>query len=172
VNKTDGEFWSFALRVYDLPGVKDACLKLQDEQGLDVMILLCNLWIGVSRGTLPQPALAALMDIGGQWQASVTTPLRRTRRRLETDIPAALHGATGTIHRSVRDAELMAEHLVAQLLERSLQSLATPTPPPGPEAALANARAYVILRGVPRTTSVKTRLALLANAATIATSRV
>ena len=34
------ESWAFALKIYAQPGIAEACLRLQAEAGVDVMMLL------------------------------------------------------------------------------------------------------------------------------------
>ena len=36
----EAECWAFALAIYARPGVAEACLALQNEAGVDVMLLL------------------------------------------------------------------------------------------------------------------------------------
>ena len=37
-------FWNFSIVIYGQPGVREACLRLQDKAGLDVNVLLYCLW--------------------------------------------------------------------------------------------------------------------------------
>ena len=41
-----GGFWAHSLQVYAQPGVEPACLRLQDEAGLDPNLLLLALYAG------------------------------------------------------------------------------------------------------------------------------
>ncbi len=158
-------FWDFALAVYGLPRVQETCLALQDELGLDVMVLLCCLWCGACRGRLSQPSVAAMVEATSDWQASVTERLRNARRWLKTHSPEPLQDHSGELRRAIQETELKAEQLAARLLVDSLQGLPAPQPPKGREAALANARRYALLRGLPATPRLEAQLKLLADAA-------
>ncbi len=76
------ELWTFTLSFYALPGVSESCLRLQEEAGVDVNLLLTGLWLGLSgRGAIapewrPDPTLL-------QWREQVVQPLRDLRRLLK-----------------------------------------------------------------------------------------
>jgi len=44
-------FWDFSLAVYRRPGVAAACLRLQDEAGVDVNLLLYFCWLATVRAS-------------------------------------------------------------------------------------------------------------------------
>ena len=46
------ESWAFALKLYAEPGVSDACLKLQADTGVDVMMLLVVTFAAAQRRIL------------------------------------------------------------------------------------------------------------------------
>ena len=76
--------WNFALGLYARPGIEQACLRLQDEHGEDVCLLLCGAWLG-ERGAACTPARCLqLREIAADWQREVITPLRELRRRWKT----------------------------------------------------------------------------------------
>ncbi|MFB3151067.1 MAG: TIGR02444 family protein, partial [Alphaproteobacteria bacterium] len=53
MNFPDNPCWDFALVVYRRDGVAEACLALQESQGVDVNVLLFCCWLGESgRGGL------------------------------------------------------------------------------------------------------------------------
>ncbi|WP_111414865.1 TIGR02444 family protein [Billgrantia lactosivorans] len=108
--------WDFALAFYARPGVEAACLRLQDEAGVDVCELLWLCWLYRHGLTLAEdpPGLADVR----RWQQEVTRPLRGLRRRLKAE---AAHGSgVAEVRRRIQRAELAAER---ETLER-LQSLA------------------------------------------------
>src|ERR1019366_9679259 len=43
-------FWNFSLAVYGANAVEDECLKLQDQFGLDVNLLLLSAFLGAGHG--------------------------------------------------------------------------------------------------------------------------
>ena len=48
----EAECWTFALAIYAKPGVAEACLALQDEAGVDVMMLLTTTFAAVNHRLL------------------------------------------------------------------------------------------------------------------------
>lgn len=73
--------WDFALALYARPGVETACLRLQDEAGLDVCELLWHCWL-YRHGLAVAGEPAALAPIRA-WQRDVTAVLRGLRRELK-----------------------------------------------------------------------------------------
>src|SRR5260221_9331531 len=79
------EFWAFSLDLYAHPDVAAACLRLQDEQGLDVNLLLLCCWLARSgRGRLGEGDLAAAEARAAPWRRDIIGPLRAVRRALKT----------------------------------------------------------------------------------------
>lgn len=82
----DHAFWNYSLWLYAQPGVSDACLRLQDEHGLDVNLVLFCIWSGLAGpGRLTRDELGVAIARGGQWQREVVEPIRRIRRTLKKD---------------------------------------------------------------------------------------
>lgn len=106
--------WDFALEFYARPGVASHLLRLQDEAGMDVCVLLWRLWLnghGLAPTAHAEQALAEVVA----WQRDYTRPLRDRRRWLKpaaADDPALAH-----LRQTLKDAELMAEKHALGLLE-------------------------------------------------------
>lgn len=80
------DLWTFACRLYGTEGVREFCLELQDEHGVDVPLLLTTCWLwrrGVALDEMRRQRLAAAC---APWQREVVAPLRAARRALR---PAA-----------------------------------------------------------------------------------
>lgn len=111
----DNPLWSFSLRHYAQPGVKEACLALQDEHGLDVNVALACLW-HERRGAaaLSPEDIADLLARLATAQARVWNlrPLRR-------DAKAAPHG--DALYKALKRAELLAENLLQRALFEALE---------------------------------------------------
>jgi uncharacterized protein (TIGR02444 family) len=104
-------FWRFSLAYYSRPGVPAVLIKLQDELGIDVNLILLALWLGSERRVLTDERMN---DIGARscsWQMSAVAPLREIRRALKGN--AALVAATvaEAFRGKVKALELEAEHL-------------------------------------------------------------
>ena len=73
--------WSFATAVYSNAAVARACLRVQDEHGLDVNLLLFAAWCAREGRSLGVAQLALAGRHCDAWRRDVILPLRRTRRR-------------------------------------------------------------------------------------------
>ncbi len=111
----DHPLWEFALALYARPGVEAACLRLQDEAGVDVCELLWRCWL-LRHGARPSPALEAALPAVLAWQQEVTVPLRALRRRLKAE--AATAGGVAELRETLKRAELQAEGETLSRLER------------------------------------------------------
>ncbi|MFC6337183.1 TIGR02444 family protein [Pseudomonas sp. CCM 7891] len=116
------DLWSFALSTYARPGVENTCLRLQ-EQGADVCLLLCGLWLE-QQGVAPEPArVLALRQIAGPWQDEVVEPLRRVRKQWRA---MAQHNAgLDALREQVKALELEAERQLLLCLETRAQEWPT-----------------------------------------------
>ncbi len=148
--------WAFAVDIYGRPGVRGACLALQDRRGADVVAMLVLLH-GVARGH-PAPsleALAAVLEAVAPWRRAAVLPLRAIRRALKEamfsdDIAPdiAPHAeATEGVRRAVAAAELAAERVELDYLARRLGQDgagegSSPGTAPGRAAALAALTLY------------------------------
>ena len=108
------DLWSFALSTYAHSGVEAACLRLQ-EQGADVCLLLCGLWLD-QRGVALEPTrLLALRQIADPWQAEVVEPLRQVRKQWR--VMAQQDAELGALRERVKALELEAERQVLSRLQ-------------------------------------------------------
>lgn len=71
---------AFATTVYRKPEVADACLRLQQELGVDVPILLFCAWFGCVRGDLDNKMLAQVIKKSRPYSTHVVKSLREARR--------------------------------------------------------------------------------------------
>ena len=77
--------WDFSVEVYELDGVKKACLALQNRFGADVNMVLFLLWLaesGVGRDNLAQ-YMGAALKLSRDWQRNLVEPLRVARNNLK-----------------------------------------------------------------------------------------
>ncbi len=133
-------FWRFSLALYGRPGVADSCLKLQDEAGADVNLLLLGFW-RAEQGLAPWNAaeIAALAAAIAPVN-EVLRPFRAARRGLK--ILAGTEAGAAELYQQAKALELRLEELV-QLRLAEL----TPAPAAGdlpkPDAAAAHLAAYM-----------------------------
>jgi uncharacterized protein (TIGR02444 family) len=148
---TDPEnpFWDFSLVVYRRPGVAEACLALQDRQGLDVNLLLFCCWAGSKGQRLDAEDIARLRRSVGEWQQAVVAPLRGVRRRLK-DLPDKDSGQAGALRQAVKDCELDAERIEQAMLHDALAAGSGESAPAVDRGtiAAANLAAYLEVAGI------------------------
>ena len=113
----------FALAFYARPGVSPACLKLQDEGGVDVLMLIALLYADVRLGQPLNTARIATLDAEiANWRRIVILPLRRIRVQLKpgwAEVPDANRLA---LREKVKALELEAEFIQLSVIETWLQA--------------------------------------------------
>lgn len=100
------DFWAFSLALYSRPRVAEYCLRLQDNAGANVNLLLFCCWTGRRGMALDAQELAAAAATIEDWQLRVLRPLRARRRT--PGIAAA------------EKQRLLAEELIAERREQAL----------------------------------------------------
>jgi uncharacterized protein (TIGR02444 family) len=104
-------FWAFSLRFYQLDGVSESCLELQDHYGADVNMVLFALWTASSGHLLDAAAIADAERTARPWREAVTRPLRAARRALKAGLAGFDAADIAALRQQVMAAELEAERL-------------------------------------------------------------
>lgn len=163
--ETDSEaarlaFWSYSLATYARDEVEGLCLRLQDDHGFDVNVLLICLWVAeTDRAVLQSGEIAALRAATAAWMADIVEPLRRIRRRLKDPLPYQLTQDVSEPCRSiVKTAELEGERIEQLLLVRTLRRDRPPEKGSAKEAAVESLAAYAALLDEPGATEPLARL--------------
>lgn len=147
-------FWNFSLAVYGASAVQDECLKLQDEFGLDVNLILLCAFLGAVHGVaLTANDIAAARQEVQQWQEQIVRPLRAVRRNLKTAALADTEDATAAaqLRAQVKAAELELERIEQMMLDRWAEArLATWPHGKVSDAVWANLRALFAASGIGR----------------------
>jgi uncharacterized protein (TIGR02444 family) len=113
--------WAFALAIYARPGVAEACLTLQNEAGVDVMLLLTTTFAAVNhRLLLTTDEIRTLDEACRPWRVQIVWPLRTIRTGLKTGPQPAPNEATEPFRSQVKALELAAEKLQNKLLVECL----------------------------------------------------
>jgi uncharacterized protein (TIGR02444 family) len=126
--------WDFSLAVYAAPSVAEACLRAQDQHGLDVNLILWAAWVGASGHRLTGGELAAAAGATDAWRREVVQPLRSVRRRLKNSPYPVPDAAAQALRDQVKAAELDAERQQQLMLQAFPRHLRRDTLP---ELALA-----------------------------------
>lgn len=113
----------FAVSLYQQPEIAPLCLRLQDEQGCQVPVLLAYCWHGAAVGPVPNSTINAWMTHAGSKASAAIAPLRQTRTWMKTHWPEA-----EAIREQIKAAELRLE---MQLLEE-METLALSSTPDSP----------------------------------------
>ena len=144
-------FWDFSLEVYAKEGVADACLKLQDDLGIDVNMVLFCCWAGHSGGgELGLRLIADAAGAVGSWHDEIVRPLRRLRRRLKEGFRGIDEERSRKLRREIQAIEIDSEHIEQLFLGERVA--------PGKDAELpaeiraghaaANLAGYLVMSGV------------------------
>lgn len=157
--------WTFSERIYARPGVADALLRLQNERGADVNLLLYCTWHAASgRGVLSRADLAALDEALRPWREAIIGPLRALRQRIKQEPALSGLPMAGDARDKVLAAELASEQVAQQLLESLTR---VPSAPVARRAAADACRAsletYFVHLGAP-TAALQPLLAALQDA--------
>jgi uncharacterized protein (TIGR02444 family) len=120
VTTGESRFWTFSLAVYADPAVQQECLKLQDDHGVDVNLLLFCAFVGAAHGAvLSEQAVNEAANVSRAWQKDVVGALRAARRTLKRF--AAESGPLDTpiaaLRARVKELELDAERIEQAMLE-------------------------------------------------------
>ena len=140
MRQDDTALWTFITGVYATSGTEKVSLKLQDEFGADVVMVLFLTWLGLGGKAVNGQEMEALRDIAVQWQHAVIGPQRRVRRQLKK-----LKGRKAEeIYASAKASELAAErHELASLLSAALSwGFAFDLGAGSKDVAKANLRSY------------------------------
>jgi uncharacterized protein (TIGR02444 family) len=117
----EAESWAFALRIYARPGVADACLRLQEEAGVDVMMLLMTAFTVVKHRILLTPSeILELDEACRPWREQIVQPIRAVRVKLKSGPLPAPNSETEQFRLKIKAAELAAERLQNRLLAECL----------------------------------------------------
>lgn len=76
-------FWVFSLQQYALDGMKDYCLGLQNNHGVDINLLLLCHWLDSQALVASEDTLNKLIQISDHWQHTVLRPLRTGRSAID-----------------------------------------------------------------------------------------
>lgn len=123
----DSAFWQFSLALYGRPGVPDACLRLQDECGVDVNVMLYLLYVASVGRLIDSDDIERIETLAAPWREEIVRPMRDVRRRLKTPPAHFQNAASESLRSALKRIELEAEHLEQLALERDLPAHALGT---------------------------------------------
>lgn len=83
IETLDNPFWHFSCTLYAEPAIQKACLRLQEQRGLNVNLLLYCFWLGFAVNPLSQEEFLQACEQVRQWQNEITNPLRALRKQVK-----------------------------------------------------------------------------------------
>lgn len=162
------DLWNYSLTHYGSPGVAETCLRLQDDHGLDVNLVLCCLWFGARHGELSARQFDHLLAFSLDWSIHAVQPLRQVRRWIKRDFTALnLPETELTAFRNrVKHLELQAEHLQQDRLQAILATGVETPGPTGRPAMLANLGRYLARQTIAYDPAIESLIESLLDAVT------
>ena len=117
--------WHYALSRWKQPAFEKACLRLQDEAGIPISLLLFGLWLAANQRQ-PDAAIGRQAEaLAEQFEARYLRPLRAVRRDVTTDTSML------EFKRQLQQSELEGERVLLSSLgawfERALPAANTVT---------------------------------------------
>ena len=142
--------WDYAVDLYAQPGVRDACLDLQDRLGLDVDVLLFAVWYAmIMKGQLDASVFRECIQLTDAWREDVVKPVRALRRATRQGVAGADEVQAGQMADQLQEVELQAERVELAMLEQWGRERATAGQADDPGAtAASNLVAYLAAAGV------------------------
>jgi uncharacterized protein (TIGR02444 family) len=140
-------FWRFSLHFYKQASVSDACIKLQDDCGVDVNLLLYLFWLASDGRQLTADEVKNLDGKVKSWRELTIIPIRDTRRRLKGAVTLLDPNRQEAFRNKVKAVELDAERLQQEALYEFTKSGPLGKTAPQREAARANVGAYETAMG-------------------------
>ena len=113
--------WDFAVARYQRSGVAECCLRLQDNAGADINMLLAAAWLAEQGRYWQHDQVRELIALSADWREHCILPLRAVRRYLKDRIE------TPALYTQTQVLELEAEMHQLHLLHTALQANALKT---------------------------------------------
>jgi len=114
-------YTSYALKVYQQPGIKELMLAFQDRFGADVPILLYCCWLATERKQLSHSAIQTLVADTDVWREQCVRALRKVRRFLKEQ------PGQDKLYQQVKQVELQSEMIQLEWLWGQFETLGLET---------------------------------------------
>ncbi|WP_306252825.1 TIGR02444 family protein [Parvularcula sp. IMCC14364] len=131
------EFWDWSLKTYDVSGLPEVLLNLQDEFDLDVNLILWCFWAGHWYPGLSEDQTTELLRSTQSWHCRVTVPLRKLRRDMKDMKDVLTRKACKGVRREVKNLELETERLEQEFLAAATRDAAEGAASDGADPAAA-----------------------------------
>lgn len=141
-------FWKFSLSFYGRPAAAQACLRLQEEAGADVNIVLFLLWCAARGRQLDADAVRAIDEDVRWWRGEVVQKLRGVRKAMKSPAAGWEGAEAQALRAKVKADELEAERLQQEAMYGRFDPVQIGAEAGTSAAADANLSAYAALLGV------------------------
>ena len=119
------DFWDWSLATYDISGLPEVLLKLQDEFDFDVNLILWCFWAGRWYPSLSEDQTTELLRSTQTWHKRVTVPLRSLRRDMKDMKDILTKKGCKSVRRDVKNLELETERLEQDFLAEATKQGST-----------------------------------------------
>ncbi len=146
-NTNTNPFWEFSLGIYAQAGVADACLALQESDGVDINLLLYCCWRARLGIYMSSNEVKAVNDSIAAWRTEVVHPIRALRQGLRE------YPGVASCRELIKAAELESERLQQeQMFAGAMQIQDTPrdkrSPGAGEDALAHNLAQFATFQGI------------------------
>jgi uncharacterized protein (TIGR02444 family) len=108
---SEKSFWQFSLITYSVSGVERLLLRLQNEFGADINMLLFCYWLGLQQKIPTPEQWVELQKLTVEWQKESILPLRSVRQFLKQ------RSGMADFRRNIQTVEIEAERLQQEMME-------------------------------------------------------
>lgn len=136
--------WPFTLDLYARPGVQDAVIALQENQGADVNVLFYCTWCAATgRSSLDAASFDKVESRIARWRQEVTKPLRRLRVHIKTHPDLLALQEAAEARSKILEAEIESERIAQIAIESTAEQPLAEGSGALAAAAERNLRAYL-----------------------------
>lgn len=104
-------FWNFSVKAYTQNGADKILLRLQNDFGLDINLILLLLWLEQNSYFINETVFNKLLSVSNSWQTTKLRPFRKKRQQARNT----------PIYQALKDEELELEKQEQSALIKTLQ---------------------------------------------------
>lgn len=134
----DSDFWQFSIHFYQIEGVEQSCLELQNRFNLNVNLILFCYWLALEKKqTLTIKQWIQLIDTASGWD-EINHSLRASRNTIKHSVISWPEDFKQQTIRAVLDIELCTEHMQQLSLEQCWKKMDTSHTSDSCESSVSN----------------------------------
>tara|TARA_B100000902_G_C27228069_1_gene873282 strand:+ start:573 stop:1082 length:510 start_codon:yes stop_codon:yes gene_type:complete len=153
------KFWDFSTRLYEMSGVAEICLELQDQLNLDVNIVLFCFWGAHIEEAPTELQWEEIIEFSRDWKKNLVQPLRSVRNSLKREInnyPSTK--GFETLRKRVKSDELAAEQIQQDIIQSKVETTDLKFQPFSRSDAMKHLAYYLAGEGIVLTDDLKNKL--------------